>query len=78
MNIYVKKKNCVFVHFIVSYFYFYIAFINILVLALILFGILFLVSHIYNWLVEMKEKQSYLVKIHNANIVETHPFLTTK
>lgn len=47
-----------------------LACINILVLALMLFEILFLVSHIYKWLVQMKEKQSDLVKIHlNANIV---------
>lgn len=33
----------------------------------------------YNWQVETKEKQSYLVKIDlNANIVGTHPFLTIK
>lgn len=40
---------------------------------------MFLVSHIYNWLVEIKEKQSYLIKIHfNDSIVGTHLFLAIK
>lgn len=67
-------------HSIVSYFYFcIISILNILVLSIILFRIVFLVSHIYNWLVEIKEKQSYLIKTHsNASIVGTHLFLAIK
>ena len=57
----------------------YSVFMNILVLSIILFRIVFLVTHIYNWLVEIKEKQSYLIKIHfNASIAGTHIFLAIK
>lgn len=57
----------------------YFIFIDIFLLLLILFGTVFPVSHIYNWLVEIKEKQSYLIKTQlNASITGTHPFCTIK
>lgn len=82
MNIYVKNIIAYFSLFILFHFIFISAclvFINILVLPLTLFGIGFLVSRIYNWPAVIKEKQSYLIKMHlNASVAGIHLFLTIK